>query len=105
MSPPNRLAQLLKILAAEPNDPFTLYGIAQEYAKASDITNAITFYDRCLAADPGYCYAYYHKAKTLADHDRTPEAIAVLNTGIIAAKKAQDAKALGEMQGLLDSLE
>lgn len=105
MSP--RLTQLLKILATEPNggDPFTLYGIAQEYAKAGDVANAVTFYDRCLAADPAYCYAYYHKAKTLADHDRTPEAIAVLNTGIAAAKRVHDAKALGEMQGLLDTLE
>src|SRR5438552_3153283 len=68
-SPMSRLDKLRKILAAEPTDAFTLYGVAQEYAKAGDTASAVEFYNRCLAADPAYCYAYYHKAKCQADAD------------------------------------
>lgn len=98
------IAQLEKLLDLDPNDPFVLYGLAQEHAKTGDLARAVGFYDRCLAADPNYCYAYYHKAKTLSDHDRTDDAVATLTAGIAVAKRAQDAKALSEMQTLLDSI-
>jgi tetratricopeptide (TPR) repeat protein len=101
----DRLNKLLKILALDPSDAFTLYGIAQEYGKLGDLPNALIYYDRCLAADPAYCYAYYHKGKLLADHDREPEALATLKAGAAAAKQAQDAKALNEIMALIDSLE
>lgn len=100
----DRLAKLLKILAVEPNDAFTHYGVAQEYAKLGDVPKAVEHYDRCLAADPAYCYAYYHKAKTLADDGQEPVAIATLTTGIQTAREVKDAKALGELTSLLDSL-
>lgn len=97
--------QLLKVLAAEPHDPFTLYGLAQEYAKAGKTAEAVDYYDRCLAADPTYCYAYYHKAKALDDAGRVAEAVAVLREGLVAAKKAGDAHAVSEISGYLDMLE
>lgn len=97
--------QLLKVLAAEPNDPFTLYGLAQEYAKAGRTAEAVAHYDKCLAADPTYCYAYYHKAKALEDAGRVQEAVAVLREGKVAAKRAGDAHAVSEICGYLDMLE
>ncbi len=100
----DRLAKLLKILAAEPTDAFTLYGVAQEYAKIGDTASAVSHYDRCLAADPAYCYAYYHKAKTQADSGDEPAAIATLKVGIETAGRVNDGKALGELAALLDSL-
>ncbi|MFT3686319.1 MAG: hypothetical protein QM783_15600 [Phycisphaerales bacterium] len=59
----DRLAKLEKLLALDPADTFVLYGIAQEHGKAGDFAKAIEFYDRTLAADPAYCYAYFHKAR------------------------------------------
>ena len=100
----DRLAKLLKILAVEPTDAFTLYGVAQEYAKLGDTPNAVAHYDRCLAADPAYCYAYYHKARTQQDSGDEPAAIATLLLGIETAKRVNDSKALGELTALLDSL-
>ena len=100
----DRLAKLLKILALEPTDAFTLYGVAQEYAKIGDTASAVAHYDRCLAADPGYCYAYYHKAKTQVDSGDESAAIATLKLGIETAKRVNDGKALGELTALLDSL-
>ncbi|MBX3316530.1 MAG: tetratricopeptide repeat protein [Phycisphaeraceae bacterium] len=97
--------QLFKVLAAEPNDPFTLYGLAQEYAKAGRTADAVAHYDKCLAADPTYCYAYYHKAKALEDAGFLAEAIETLHAGKAAAKKAGDSHALSEISGYLDMLE
>lgn len=94
------LEQLHRLLAAEPNDPFTLYAIAQEHAKNSEHVQAIAFYDRCLAADPSYLYAYYHKARSLACCARKDEAIATANEGLAAAKKADDAHAASELLAL-----
>jgi tetratricopeptide (TPR) repeat protein len=104
MSTMSRLDKLLKILALEPGDAFTLYGVAQEYAKLGQADRAISFYDQCLAADPNYCYAYYHKAKVQADNDDPTSAAATLRAGIEVAKKAGDGKAQNEMASLLDSI-
>lgn len=100
----SRLDQLLKLLAAEPDDPFVLYGIAQEHAKAERHHDAVSFYDRCLAADPTYLYGYYHKAVSLIDLGDHAAARQTLDTGITAARVARDSKALNELTALLDSL-
>lgn len=99
-----RLAQLNRLLALDPHDAFVLYGLAHEHAKAGDHAQAIDFYDRCLAADPAYFYAYFHKAVSLKALGRAEEARPVLTAGISAAKAAGDAKALNELTGMLDTL-
>ncbi len=98
------IEQLEKLLAATPKDPFLLYGLAQEHAKRKDIARALECFDRCLAADPGYCYAYFHKARVLHEAERTPEAVAVLRDGVGAAKRAGDGHALAEISSFLDEI-
>jgi len=100
----SRLEKLTRLLQQDPNDPFVLYGIAQEHAAAGDYDQAVAFFDRCLAADPSYCYAYYHKARALEAAGRAGEALAVAREGINAARAAGDAKALGELTALADEL-
>lgn len=102
-----RLDRLMKLLEAEPNDPFVLYGIAQEHARngPSGHERAIEFYDRCLAADPRYCYAYYHKAVSLIALNRKDEAAQTLELGIAEARAARDEKAMSEMNNLLQTLQ
>ena len=99
------IAQLSKLLEAEPHDPFLLYGLAQEYAKAGDVSRAVEHFDRCLAADPAYCYAYYHKAKALMGAGRTDEAKGVVQAGMAKAREVGDAHARDELQSLLDDLD
>lgn len=103
-APPDRLPQLLKLVAAEPNDPFLLYGVAQEYGRRSATDEAIGWYDRCLTVDPNYCYAYYHKAKVLEEAGRTGEAVTTLRTGLERARAARDSKAASEIASFLDEL-
>lgn len=99
------IEQLEKLLAADPADPFVLYGLAQEHAKRGEHARAIEFYDRCLAADPHYCYAYFHKARTQESAGRKAEAVSTLKAGLAAARRASDQHALSEIQGYLDELE
>lgn len=99
------LDQLQKLLVADPTDPFVPYAIALEHAKRGQLVTALDFFDRCLALDSTYCYAYFHKAqvqKTLGD---LPGARASLVQGLAAAKKVSDSKARSEIQGLLDELD
>jgi tetratricopeptide (TPR) repeat protein len=102
------LAQLEKLLAADPRDTFVLYGLAQEHAKAggeAGHAKAVEFYDRCLEVDPLYCYAYFHKARSLVALGRGAEAAKTLKAGIAAARKAGDRHAESELSGSLDELE
>lgn len=99
------LAQLEKLLAVDPNDPFVLYALAQEYAKQGKTPLAVEFYDRCLAADPTYCYAYFHKARAQQAAGDLASAMLSAKAGIEASRKAGDGQALREISGLLAELE
>lgn len=99
------LEQLEKLLAGDPNDPFLLYGLAQEFARQQRWADAIAFYDRCLAADPAYCYAYYHKAKAQEAGGDLAAALDTLRAGLAASRRAPDQHAASEIQSLLDELE
>ena len=100
-----RIAQLEKLLAMDPKDTFVLYGLAQEYAKAGHHAEAVAWYDRCLAVDGGYCYAYFHKARSQEAMNEKTAAIATLRAGAAASKQAGDGKALSEISAYLDELE
>jgi tetratricopeptide (TPR) repeat protein len=99
------IQQLERLLATDPRDPFVLYGLAQEHAKAGSVGEAASYYDRCLAADPSYCYAYYHKAKLLASVGRVEEARGVIEAGIAASKAAGDTHAREELLALAEEVQ
>lgn len=98
------IEQLQRLLASDPRDPFVLYGLAQALAKDSRHEEAIPHYDDCLAADPAYLYAYYHKARSLEALGRIDEARATLTRGLSAAREAGDAHAAREIGTYLDML-
>ena len=56
--PSDRMRKLEAMLAQQPTDPFLLYSLGMEHKKANDLAAALSFFDRTLQADPGYCYAY-----------------------------------------------
>lgn len=99
------LDQLHRLLAADPSDAFVLYGIAQEHARLKDYPKAVEFYDRCLATDPRYSYAYFHKARALEALGRAADAAATLRAGQKAAKAGGDPHALAEISAYLDEIE
>ena len=99
------IEQLERLLAADPRDPFVLYGLAQEHARTGDHARAVEFYDRCLEADPRYCYAYFHKAKSQEASGQNADAVTTLKAGLGAARATGDQHAASEIQGYLDEIE
>jgi tetratricopeptide (TPR) repeat protein len=100
-----RLQKLQAMLAATPDDPFLLYGIAMEHKKADDGKAALEFLDRTIAADPGYCYAYYQKGLVLESTGDLDKAKATYRDGMTAADRKGDAHARGEIEAALMLLE
>jgi tetratricopeptide (TPR) repeat protein len=99
------IEQLTRLLEAEPNDPFLLYGIAQEHLKAGDFDTAVAWFDRTIAADPAHAYAYFHKARAQEEAGRRDDAVATLRAGVQVARAGGDQKAWSELAGFLDELE
>ena len=93
----DRLSQLKALLEQEPDDPFCLYSIAHEYAKAGNFATAVEYYDRTIAADENYCYAYYHKARALKEMGDDAAVKATLQTGLQRARSSGDGKAESEL--------
>lgn len=100
----SRLVQILKMLERKPDDAFLLYGAGIEYRKQSDPTTAVAYFDKTLAVDPAFCYAYYQKGQTLEEAGDLDGAVSAYRAGIDAARRVGDAKALGELQAALDML-
>ncbi|MFZ4575297.1 MAG: tetratricopeptide repeat protein [Phycisphaerales bacterium] len=98
------LEALEKLLRSEPNDPFLLYGVAQEHAKLGAYATAVEFYDRCIAADPNYCYAYYHKAVALEAASDIPAALAAIGQGLTASARAGDHHCAAELKALKNTM-
>ena len=102
-----RMAQIEALLADDPDDAFLRYGLAMEHASAGDDAECADVLRDLIArtaANP-YVPAFLQCGQALARLDRTAEACEVLKRGVDAARRAGDTHAMGEMQGLLASLE
>ncbi len=100
----DRIERLKKILESEPDDAFCLYGLAMEYATAGDAEEALRLFDRAIAADPDFCYAYFHKARVQEEHGDMAGAAETLATGRAIAEAVGDERALNEIAAYLESL-
>ena len=98
------IEQLTALLAKDPDDTFLLYALAQEHAKDHNHDDAVRAYDRVVAIDPNYFYAYYHKARSQQADGDDPAAADTARQGLNLAKAAGDAKASSELAALLDEL-
>jgi tetratricopeptide (TPR) repeat protein len=100
----DKLAALQAMLAEQPSDPFLLYGIAMEHKKRNDTAQAIEYFDRCIAADPKYCYAYYQRGQVQELAGDTEGAKSTYRRGIDAAAKSGDAHAREELTAALSQI-
>jgi Tfp pilus assembly protein PilF len=99
-----RLDILKGMVAQNPKDSFSRYGLAMEYRNSGDAEGAVREFRALIEADPAYCYAYFHGGQTLERLGRTEEAAAMYRAGIEAAKTKGDDHARSEIQGALDLL-
>lgn len=95
-----RLDKLRKLHELDPRDADVCYMIAQEHGKAGEHDQALAWYDKCLAADASYCYAYFFKAMSLKAQGDTGSALATIDEGLAQAKASNHGKALSELTQL-----
>ena len=98
-----RLEQLLKFYQDDPNDPFNLYCLANEY-KTDDPEKALAYYSKLLKDHPNYLPTYYHAAELYIDNDEIDLAEKIIDEGIELALKQNDTLALRELRNKLDDL-
>ena len=101
----DRIAHLLEILAANPDDTFARYALGMEYSRAGRVDDAVSEFRTLTDKQPDYANAYFMAAQALAGVDRVPEAKSLLQEGVAAANRARNQHAASEMQAMLDELE
>jgi len=94
---PDRLAQLLKFLEEDPNDPFTLYAIATEY-RTSDKAKAMDYYEQLLAGHEDYVGTYYHAAKLYEELGQNDAAERIYKKGMQVSRQQGSLHAYSELQ-------
>ena len=99
-----RLQKLEELLAKNPQDAFTLYGLALECSNSGDFNAAETHFRSLLDSNPDYVPGYQMYAQRLAQHNRADDARNVLTQGIQAAARTGNQHARSEMEALLTDL-
>ncbi len=99
-----RLEKLQALLEQDPGNTLLGYGLAQELAGLRRLDDAAAQYERVIAANPDYCAAYFHGARTLVQLGRKDDARALYRRGIETAARTGDQHAAAEMQAALAEL-
>jgi predicted Zn-dependent protease len=99
-----RRQKLEELLAKNPKDAFTLYGLALECSNSGDFTAAEAHFRALLEYNPDYVPGYQMYAQALAKQNRAEDAKAIVTRGIQAATRTGNQHARSEMEGLLTDL-
>lgn len=98
-----RLQQMLQFLKDDPNDPFNLYAVANEYRK-DDPEKSLQLMNKLLIDFPDYLPTYYHAAALDIQLNQGSQAESILQKGIALAKIQGDNLALRELQNAANEL-
>jgi tetratricopeptide (TPR) repeat protein len=100
-----RAAQLISILAQQPENAFAHYALGMEHASSGETDAALGEFRRALELDARNANAFLMGAQALERAERIPEAIQWLREGVECAQKVGNRHAESEMQALLEALE
>lgn len=100
----DRILQLERFLAEQPNDSFLRHALALERIKRGELDMARSLFEELLANDPTYVGSYYHLAGLYDKLGQTASAIETYERGIEVARKLQDRHAQNELQMALDEM-
>jgi tetratricopeptide (TPR) repeat protein len=100
----NRLEVLKTMVAQNPNDTFSRYGLAMEYANSGNLELAVEEYESLLRGNPDYAAAYYHGGQALEKLGRIDQARIMYRRGLEATRRTGDAHTNSELQAALDIL-
>ena len=105
MQTTDRLEKLQAMLAKDASDPFLLFAVGMEYKKLKQTPQAVEWFRKTLAKDPGYCVAYHQAALAYEDAGEIELAKTTYREGIAAARKKGDNHAAEEMEAALSMIE
>ena len=100
-----RIAELQKMLEAEPQDSFLNYALALEFANEHNFLKAISVLEALIRREPSYLAAYYQLGKFYEKEDDTSNAALAYRNGIEIARQQKNHKTLGELRTALLLLE
>ena len=83
----NRLEILKTMVAQNPADSFSRYGLAMEYANSGSLDKAVEEYESLLSLNPDYAAAYYHGAQALEKLGRIDDARRMYTRGLEATRR------------------
>jgi Tfp pilus assembly protein PilF len=101
----DRIGKLKALLELDPNDSFTRYALALEYAGANDSSQATTMLEDLMRSDPSYVPTYQQLGYLYEKLGQREKAVTVLKLGMQIAAQQGDRHARNEMQDALESLE
>ncbi len=101
----SRIETLLQYLVEDPDDPFTQFALAQEYARCGDSERALGYYQALRSRQPDYVGTYYHLGKLLEQAGQLERALEVYREGIAVAGRVGDGHARAELQDALAKAE
>jgi tetratricopeptide (TPR) repeat protein len=92
-----RLEQLRKLQAENPEDSFVAFAIAKEYESLGDEPQALYYYEELARRDPDYVGVYYHLGKLHEKLGSPAESLRVYRQGMDAARRLNDFHAYREL--------
>ncbi|MGC2658678.1 MAG: tetratricopeptide repeat protein [Bryobacteraceae bacterium] len=100
----NRLEILNAMVKQDPRNSFARYGLAMEYGKNGDWTQAVTEYRELLRIDGTYVAAYFHGGQALEKLGDLVDARDMYERGIAAATQKGDLHTRAEIEAALAAL-
>jgi tetratricopeptide (TPR) repeat protein len=101
----DRIASILAMLSAEPDDVFLNYALGLEHIKAGNAEEAKKWLTRSLKLDPGYFTAHYQLGKLAERENDHASAMQWYQTGLEIARQKGQRKAVSEFEEAIFLLE
>lgn len=101
----SRINMLLSLLANEPNDVFSNYALAIEYAAENDFEKAEKQFLKVLTIDKEYLPCFYQLGQVSEKMNRVEKALDYYKHGLEIAKKQVNNKAINEINEAIWMLE
>jgi len=99
-----RIEILQSMVAGNPADAFSRYGLAMEYLNSGNLETAVEEFRALLEHNPNYAAAYFHGGQTLEKLGRIDDARALYRQGIDITTATGDQHTRSELQAALDML-
>ncbi|WP_336514193.1 tetratricopeptide repeat protein [Pollutibacter soli] len=101
----DRISQLRKFIAADPQDYFSRHALAMEMIKLGSVNEAIEILDSVIADNPAYIGSYLHLGRLYEKTGNAEKALEVYERGIHQADSLKDFHARGELQTAIDLID